>query len=182
MNLKKIIDALWIISSLSFYLLFFLLTKQDTVKIINLSIKEISIDGAWLVFIVLLVLPLLILLIYHFFIKADENINIANIKPAEINYIPTYIGYFVIATSISNLTAFYIISIVIAVLIKYTRMFYFNPVLLFIGYQYYEVIDTNGVTISLITREKDLKNSTKLKKIRRLNNYTFIGGEEELDD
>ena len=112
MNLKKIIDALWIISSLSFYLLFFLLTKQDTVKIINLSIKEISIDGAWLVFIVLLVLPLLILLIYHFFIKADENINIANIKPAEINYIPTYIGYFVIATSISNLTAFYIISIV----------------------------------------------------------------------
>ena len=111
-----------------------------------------------------------------------ESVKIASIKPAEINFIPTYIGYFVIATSIEDIMAFCIISFVVALLVKYTRIFYFNPTLLFLGYQYYEVIDTNGTTISLITKNKDLKKLTKLKKLRRLNNYTFIGGEEEYDD
>ena len=53
--------------------------------------------------------------------------------------------------------------------------------LLFAGYQYYEVVDSNGANIVLITRIRNIKIATKLQNLKRLNNYTFIGGKEEVD-
>lgn len=182
MSIKGIFDIFWILSSLSFYLFFYLITKPSDAYLIKISHKSFVFDGAYLILLFLVLLPFLILYIFNKYIKEDENIKIQTIRPAEVNYIPTYIGYFVIATSVNSAYAFSIISLVIAVLIYFTKMFYFNPMLLFVGYQYYEVVDSNGANIVLITRIKDIKIATKLQNLKRLNNYTFIGGKEEVDD
>ena len=181
MTIKSIFDIFWIFSSLAFYLFFYLITELNNAYLIKISHKGFVFDGAYLILLFLVLLPFCTLYIFNKFIKEDENITIQTIRPAETNYIPTYIGYFVIATSINSACAFYIISLVIAVLIYFTKMFYFNPMLLFAGYQYYEVVDSNGANIVLITKIKDIKIATKLQKLKRLNNYTFIGGKEELD-
>lgn len=182
MTIKSIFDIFWIFSSLAFYLFFYLISEPQKAYLIKISIDGIIFDGAYLILLLLILLPFCTLYFFNKIIKEDENITIQTIRPAEINYVPTYIGYFVIATSINSTCAFYIISFVIAILISFTKMFYFNPILLFIGYQYYEVVDSNGANIVLITKIKDIKIATKLQKLKRLNNYTFIGGKEELDD
>lgn len=182
MSIKCIFDIFWIFSSLAFYLFFYLITEPSNDYLIKISYKDFVFDGAYLILLSLVLLPFFILYIFNKYIKEDETIKIQTIRPAEANYIPTYIGYFVIATSVNSTYAFSIISLVIAVLIYFTKMFYFNPMLLFVGYQYYEVVDSNGANIVLITRIKDIKIATKLQNLKRLNNYTFIGGKEELDD
>lgn len=182
MSIKGIFDIFWILSSLAFYLFFYLITEPSNDYLIRISHKGFVFDGAYLILLFLVLLPFFILYIFNKYIKEDENIKIQTIRPAEVNYIPTYIGYFVIATSVNSAFAFYMISLIIAILIYYTKMFYFNPILLFVGYQYYEVVDSNGTNIVLITRIKDIKIATKLQNLKRLNNYTFIGDKEEVDD
>lgn len=181
MTIKSIFDIFWIFSSLAFYLFFYLITESSNDYLIKISHKDFVFDGAYLILLFLVFLPFFILYIFNKYIREDENITIQTIRPAEANYIPTYIGYFVIATSINSACAFYIISLIIAVLIYFTKMFYFNPMLLFAGYQYYEVVDSNGANIVLITRIRNIKIATKLQNLKRLNNYTFIGGKEEVD-
>jgi uncharacterized membrane protein YbhN (UPF0104 family) len=166
---KKFFDFLWILSSLSLYFLFF--------KVSNSSLHIINHwEGIWdyIVIVILLILPLLIKFIFCKFIPEDETLEITAIRSTEINYIPTYIGYFVIATSISDITAFWVITVIVAVLIYATKMFYFNPVLLLLGYHYYEVTNTTGTTLLLISKKKDLKIANSFKNLRRLNNYVFF--------
>lgn len=188
--IKIICDFFWIITSIILYIVLFLLSSEDILQskskfpLFNISYifgKE-GIKDAYLLSVCLVItgilLVLLLLKIYKHFIKSNETFKAFSIKTAEPIYIPTYIGYFVLAISINDFFLFVIIGTILCYLLYKTKIFYFNPLLILLGYNYYEVNDQQGNSILLITKTKALKISTSKGKsfenLIRLNNFTFI--------
>lgn len=187
---KRICDFFWIITSIILYAALFLLYSNDilqsksTLPPINgfYILGKEGIKDAYLLAICLVVIGIVLvwflLRIYKYFIKANETFKACSIKTAEPIYIPTYIGYFVLATSINSLPLFTVIGCMLCYLLYKTKIFYFNPLLIVLGYNYYEAEDLQGNSILLITQTKNLKISTSKGKsfenLIRLNNFTFI--------
>lgn len=187
---KKLCDLFWIITSIILYIVLFLLYSKD---ILQSKSKLPSINGyyilereeikdAYLLAIYLVIIGIFLvwslLKIYKHFIKANETFKAFSIKPAEPTYIPTYIGYFVLAISIESTSLFIIIGSILCYLLYKTKIFYFNPLLILWGYNYYEAEDQQGNSILLITKNKALKISTSkgrsFENLIRLNNFTFL--------
>lgn len=125
---------------------------------------------------------LLSLLSIHF-IKAlsDDAIEkdtLTNIEPANDAFLPTYLGYFFVALSVTDINMFMVVFGIIAIFIYYSRISYFNPLFFLFGYKFFYVINSNNVKILLITK-KDLKTTfeTEFKQLKRITNYTFIDTE-----
>jgi hypothetical protein len=60
-----------------------------------------------------------------------------------------------------------------------SQTLYFNPLFLIFGFQFYYLTTTNEIKLFIITK-KELKDpkSTEFKKLRRINNFTFIDIEQ----
>ncbi len=178
--LKTVFDFLWIISSMSPYLLFFKLSNIDAKEPINIfnniQYGNTLLQTDYFVTAIVAFSSILFLQIYKWieFKKANDSLTINSIKIAGPIYIPVYITYFVIAINISNLTTFIWVSIILFLLISTTKVFYFNPILLLFGYHFYEIQDTNDTCLLLISKKNDLKGKQSFEKLYRLNNFTFL--------
>jgi len=112
----------------------------------------------------------------------EDTIKIKQIKPMEGNYLPIYIGLFVVALDLGDTITMQ--SIILLILLFILWLFlentsYFNPFFLCWGYKFYEVVtETKGSmkegTYTLITKHKDLKSIDSLDQLTRLNNFTFL--------
>ena len=107
--------------------------------------------------------------------------SITNIEPANEYFLPIYLSYILVSISISTFKAFFIISILIATLLYFSKSAFFNPILLVLGYKFYHITNSKGLKILLIIKYdiknindfkmQDLTNSITVKKI---NEYTYI--------
>ncbi len=125
---------------------------------------------------------LLSLLSIHF-IKSLSNDTIekdtlTNIEPANDAFLPTYLGYFFVALSVTDINMFMVVFGIIAIFIYYSRISYFNPLFFLFGFKFYYVINSDNVKVLLITK-KELKTTfnTEFKQLKRITNYTFIDTE-----
>lgn len=179
--IKGFIDILWIITSMSFYFLFCKVSNKALSLFGNAVIygHSFSIDYLLISALILITFPLLYL--YTISIKANDTLKVKSLKIAEPIYIPVYIGYFVIATSINDKAAFFIISAILILLIWRTKIFYFNPILFLFGYNFYEIQDDKETNMLLISKKSNLKGSKKFDKLHRLNNFVFLDKSEEVD-
>lgn len=104
--------------------------------------------------------------------KAGE---VASIEHANNSFLPSYLGYFFVALSISNWET---LAFVYALLFAFTflsQALYFNPLFLIFGYEFYNITTKNGTAIFLISRNKYKKpDEVAISKAFRINNYTFI--------
>lgn len=109
---------------------------------------------------------------------AIEKDTLTNIEPANDAFLPTYLGYFFVALSVTNINMFIIVFGIIAIFIYYSRISYFNPLFFLFGYKFYYVINSDNVKVLLITK-KELKTTlkTEFKQLKRITNYTFIDTE-----
>lgn len=130
------------------------------------------------------------LLISYFFIRlceryfSGETMTCKAIEVAEPKYIPIYIAYFVISLSISDIPTFLVVFILIFFLILLGKFSYFNPYLLFMGYNFYEVESSSSDSkdsvkykIFLISKRK-IKTIKTYQKLIRLNDFTFLDTEK----
>ncbi|OGR84714.1 MAG: hypothetical protein A2021_03810 [Elusimicrobia bacterium GWF2_52_66] len=132
--------------------------------------------SVWQSAIVYFVLAVIIARLPLFFIRflGKDHINkISGQKPAEVMYVPVYLGYFFIALSISQLDIFLCISAILLVFVWFSQHLYFNIMWILMGYRYYE-ISNDGSQYLLITKRQDWKAETGGLLVRRINNYTFI--------
>lgn len=107
--------------------------------------------------------------------------SITNIEPANEYFLPIYLSYILVSISISTFKAFFIIFILIATLLYFSKSAFFNPILLVLGYKFYHITNSKGLKILLIIKYdiknindfkmQDLTNSITVKKI---NEYTYI--------
>ncbi|WP_121626784.1 hypothetical protein [Poseidonibacter antarcticus] len=120
-----------------------------------------------------------------FFIKylSDDSIEentITNIEPANDAFLPSYLGYFFVALSVTDIQIFFVVFGIIAIFIFYSRISYFNPMFFLFGFNFYYVTNNNNVKVLLITK-RELKNTLDIEfsELKRITNYTFIDIKKE---
>lgn len=113
--------------------------------------------------------------------KETDNQNIIkSIKPIEFLYISAYLGLIIISLSLpkfleNNQALYFLITIIFIIWLKMENVSFFNFYWLFFGYRFYEIETEKSIYI-LISKRKDVKDKTKVNKLRlkRINNYTFL--------
>ena len=190
-----------IINSLSLSFLVFTINKEITLEwikpvfynIITLAIKnnimtEFIGDNFFkllnlssYIFYLICICILSIISIYLIrFLSSDsiEEDTLTNIEPANDAFLPSYLGYFFVALSVSDIEMFSVVFLIIAVFIYFSRISYFNPMLFIFGFKFFYVINSNNVKVLLITK-KELKTteSARFDHLKRITNYTFIDTE-----
>lgn len=113
----------------------------------------------------------------------DEEIEkkgILSISSANDQFLPTYLGYFFIALSVSNFEMYTFIFSIIFIFVHFSQVSYFNPIFLLLGYNFFYINDCRNVNVIIITK-KQLKEPEELefKKLKKVNEYTFFDMEEE---
>lgn len=108
-----------------------------------------------------------------------DGSSITSIEPANDAFLPSYLGYFFVALSVTSIEMFIFVFGIICIFIFHSRISYFNPVFFLFGFNFYYVVNNMGIKVLLITRKqiKDPANEI-FNKLRRVNNYTFIDMED----
>ncbi|MDR3048670.1 MAG: hypothetical protein LBV16_02350 [Elusimicrobiota bacterium] len=168
---KFFADIVWILSSLAPYYIFFILSKKSF-----FDEKILFIPTYILIVLLIGISCLLTKMAIHYFYKnkSEDTLLVSNIKPAEATYVPLYISYFIIAIGIDSLIVFEICSLLLIVLIYKTKIYYFNPIVYFFNYNFYEVVSDKGVSFLVISKQKNLKQIKEFNNLCRLNNFSFI--------
>lgn len=111
-------------------------------------------------------------------IEQDGRSPIHEIEQANNAFLPSYLGYFFVALSVSDLTTLGFIYFVLFVFTFLSQALYFNPLYLVFGYQFYNITTETNVKIFIISKRM-IKNPSNLEfpKLKRINNFTFIDQE-----
>ena len=101
---------------------------------------------------------------------------------ADNEFIPTYLGYFFVALSVSdNITMLFLYGIVFTfTFLSQTQ--YFNPLYLLFGYHYYHVLTEQGTRVFVIVRGKVIRNRVEMSfnKLKRVNDTTYLAIREDI--
>ena len=132
----------------------------------------------WLFAIILLIIPMILsmfaLLLTLYF--GDDNLNCCtDVEYANSLFIPTYLGYFFVGLSLTNITQLLFVYIIIFVFTQLSQTEYFNPIYLLFGYKFYHIKSSAGTKLFIITKRK-IRNATeeKFENLKRINETTFI--------
>lgn len=180
MNLKqKILIHFLSIASFSGFIALFLI-KNKVRLFCKLPFVEFEVGIVWS-FLLCLAIPIILAFISIFFISrfpADDTLEVEgnDIIPVEGNFLPTYIGMYVISISLGAIDADTIVicGFLFVMWLQIGSVSYFNPFISLLGYRYYSVRSVGNKTITLITKERDLKQAIKIDNLVRINNYTFF--------
>ena len=109
------------------------------------------------------------------FLGEDNLEKCIEVEQADASFLPTYIGYFLIAFEVSDMHQLLVATVCISIFLYLVRWQYFNVTYLFFGYHCYHVTTDTHTKIFLITC-KEIRRSDNLqfKKLRRINNTTYI--------
>jgi hypothetical protein len=104
--------------------------------------------------------------------------RVETIETANDAFLPSYLGYFFVALSINDISTFMYVFSLIFIFIFFSKISFFNPVFLLFGYRFFNLTNTDGLKIVVITK-KDLKipSDVEFPALKRINNYTFISKE-----
>lgn len=102
--------------------------------------------------------------------------NVQFIETANNDFLSNYLAFFFVALSLNNWVAFIFCFGLTALFTFYSRVSYFNPILLLFGYGFYYVNLDSSSKVMVITKQK-IKSPTDIdrnKQYKRINNYTFM--------
>lgn len=98
-----------------------------------------------------------------------------SIEYANNSFLPSYLGYFFVALSVSSWETLWFIYGILFIFTFLSQALYFNPLFLLFGYEFYNVKTRNGVTLFLISHRKYKRScDIEIEQVFRINNYTFI--------
>lgn len=105
--------------------------------------------------------------------------SLSQVETANDAYLPTYLGYFFVALSMSDYTVFMFVFGIIYIFTFYSGVTYFNPMYCLFRYRFYYAVNQKNMKVLLITR-KSLKDPAmvNLERVKRINDFTFIDVEE----
>jgi len=108
----------------------------------------------WVSYIVCILCPVVttwISLILKKFLSDDSiEKQPLNIEQANNSFLPSYLGYFFVALSVSTTETLWFIFFILFVFTFCSQAMYFNPILLILRYQFYNVTTADNVKIFLI--------------------------------
>lgn len=101
--------------------------------------------------------------------------DIVSIEHANNSFLPSYLGYFFVALSVSNEETLVFVYGLLFVFTFLSQALYFNPLFLLFGFEFYNITTKNGASIFLISRHRyKTPNEIDIPIVNRINDYTFI--------
>lgn len=113
------------------------------------------------------------------YLGKDEFLSngIVELEYAGNSFLPSYLGYFFVALSVSD-KDFFTIMVLYSILFLFvflSKTFYFNPIFLLFGYHFYQVKTNSGLKVFFITKKTLRKPSDiDIQSVYRINDFTFI--------
>lgn len=130
--------------------------------------------------IAMILIPMLLTLIWLFVAEkffSSENISggCEDIEEAQNDFLADYLGYFFIGIGIDDYKVLIMVYLIIFIFTFLSQRKLFNPLLLLMGYKYYNITTTNGIKMFLILR-KELRSSDEVEfdSLRRINDMSYI--------
>lgn len=182
----KLIKLLFSLSSFSGVIMFLLINNNLNIPFIQIEdLTQISIPTRWVMLFKYILVTLCVILFAKIVLfagkktlKTEGNISdVVKIKPMEGQFLPVYIGLFVIALSFSGeltISSIFLIVILFILWVSFETVSYFNPFFTILGYRFYEIETKDSVTSIIITKRKDVKQISQFTNLTRLNNFTFL--------
>lgn len=106
---------------------------------------------------------------------------IDDIRPANDGFLPSYLGYFFVALAIDDWLTFVYVFAFITIFVYSSRISYLNPVLFLFGYKFFLIRCRNVERLILTKKNLHSPASLCFRKLKRVNNYTFIDMEGQHD-
>lgn len=101
--------------------------------------------------------------------------DIVSIEHANNSFLPSYLGYFFVALSVSNEETLVFVYGLLFVFTFLSQALYFNPLFLLFGFEFYNITTKNGASIFLISRHRyKTPSEIDIPIVNRINDYTFI--------
>ncbi len=106
--------------------------------------------------------------------------GIKEVELADSTYLPSFLGYFFVALSITNRKTLVAMAVIIFIFTYYSQTLYFNPLFLIFGYKFYYITMENGMKLFVLSKKK-IKSTKGLEfsYLKRINDYTFIDRSQE---
>lgn len=116
---------------------------------------------------------------------ADDSLQqpIQKVSSANKDYLPVYLSYFFVSLSIPGNVeegiaygVLVVFILVIWIFTSLTTTYYFNPLLLLMGYKFYNVTSTNGLQLLIISKRNIRKNETNITfpKLKKMTEFVYI--------
>ncbi|MBE6965630.1 MAG: hypothetical protein E7441_06310 [Ruminococcaceae bacterium] len=110
-------------------------------------------------------------------LPSDEiRLMTKSIELANNSYLPSYLGYFFVAVSVSKSATLWVIYGILFVFTFLSMQQYFNPILMLFGYKYYNITTADNIRILVITTKQLRCGDDGLFycSLKRINDHTFI--------
>lgn len=105
---------------------------------------------------------------------------IKDVKLANNEFLPSYLGYFFVALSVPDVETMVFIYVILFIFTFVSQTLYFNPLFLCFGYHFYYITTMDNVTHFIISK-RYIRDPKKLKfsNLRRINYFSYIDAEEK---
>ena len=133
----------------------------------------------WAVGVLLLLVPVVLSLVSIWiskFLGEDHLSGCEEFSLADNEFLPTYLGYFFVSLSASDLNTMSFLYAIVFVFTYLSQTQYFNPIFLLFGYHYYHILTPRGSRVFIICRGKIVRNRQDIafSHLRRINDTTYI--------
>jgi len=105
-------------------------------------------------------------------IKSD---NIVRLSHADSTFLPSYLGYFFVALSVSSYHTMIFVYGIVFLFSFFSQTTYFNPTFLVLGYRFFSLETKKGTTVHLVSR-RNYKNPADIVDTSafRINDHTLM--------
>ncbi len=148
----------------------------------KITIREIP---QWIFGVILLSIPIILSWIsvkISVYLGSDSLGGCQEFSLADNEFLPTYLGYFFVSLSVSDITTMVYLYLIVFVFTFLSQTQYFNPIFLLFGYHYYHILTERGTRVFIITKGNVIRNKNNItfKNLKRINDTTYIqGGRDE---
>ena len=158
------------LSALSLFVAIFLINKEFI---------ALHAFNKYLNYIIYILVPFALSSASLIFSKKLGKANMGKVKFVETSnndFLSNYLAFFFVALSIKNWDVFWFCFGLTTFFTFYSRVSYFNPILLIYRYNFYYITLENNSKVLLITKNKvkSPENINKNTEYKRINDYTFI--------
>ena len=176
---KKIYRVILTINSLEMFVIIYLVKEKRQLPFEFVKSEYFS---YLIYFMFAIVFSAFCLLVAKWLPKETILGGVIHVESANESYLPSYLGYFFVALSISDCKIFICVGSVIFIFIYFSQAQIFNPMFLLFGYKFYVITVENQITFFVISKKNimTIKN-LEFTNLRRINNYTYIDGEGGTD-
>ncbi|MEN2720416.1 hypothetical protein ABC895_09525 [Capnocytophaga sputigena] len=111
----------------------------------------------------------------HLATAVIDKSSIIEVENANNAFLPSYLGYFFVALSVTNFNTLIFIFVILFIFTFLSQTLYFNPLFLLFGYHFYNISTKNKAKIFIISKNEIIKpDDVEFSELKRINTFTFI--------